>query len=156
MKDEKIFFERVQRFKDDKTVNLPYRATRGSAGYDFEAVEDILIKPFKPVFHLPVLVKTGIKIKMPPNIAFLISNRSSGPKKGLVLANGLGLIDSDYYSNPDNDGEIMFAYYNFSINDILIKKGQAIGQGFFINLVLADDDTFKIKNRTGGFGSTSF
>ena len=52
-----------------------------------------------------------------------MGNRSSGPKKGFILANSVGLIDADYYENPDNDGHFMFAFYNFYPFDITVRKG---------------------------------
>lgn len=112
----------------------------------------------------PTLVHTGIKAKMEDDEVLKIFNRSSGPKKGLVLANSVGIIDADYYSNKSNDGEIMFAFYNFMPFDITIKKGDAIGQGVFEKVLKADKvigkdglevDTNTEEERTGGFGSTS-
>ena len=83
-----------------------------------------------------------------------IYNRSSNPKKkGLVLANSVGVIDKDYYGNEDNDGHIMFAYYNVKDTDLEIKKGEPIGQGVFMKYLIADGDKTTSK-RTGGFGST--
>ena len=102
----------------------------------------------------PVLVHTGIKAYMPKNEALFLVNRSSNPGKlGLVLANGVGVVDSDYYSNPSNDGEIMFAFYNFLPWTVKIKKGDKIGQGVFMEYRLADGDKSRGK-RTGGFGSS--
>ena len=86
---------------------------------------------------------------------FMLVNRSSNPfKKGLVLANSVGIIDGDYYNNPDNDGHFMFAYYNFFEEDLLIKKGDVIGQVIFQKYLKVDDDNASGK-RTGGFGSTN-
>ena len=136
---------------EEKGINLPVRKTKGSAGYDFEAGEDTLI-PAKSV--LPTLIPTGIKAYMRSDEVLYLYNRSSNPKKkGLVLANSVGVIDSDYYGNPDNDGHIMFAFYNVKNEDIIIKKGEAIGQGVFSKYLLIDDDTAATK-RIGGFGST--
>jgi dUTP pyrophosphatase len=63
------------------------------------------------------------------------------------------VIDADYYGNPDNDGHIMFAFYNVKDEDITIKKGEAIGQGVFSHYLVCDDDQATGK-REGGFGST--
>lgn len=104
----------------------------------------------------PTLVHTGIKACMEDDEVLIIANRSSGPKKlGLILANSIGVIDADYYNNPDNDGEIMFAYYNIKPWDVKIKKGDRIGQGFF-QKYLRPEIGLKIKDvkREGGFGST--
>ena len=66
----------------------------------------------------------------------------------------MGVIDKDYYGNPDNDGHIMFAFYNIKEEDIMIKKGEAIGQAIFQKYLVADDDDAE-GERTGGFGSTN-
>ena len=138
---------------EDKNINLPVRKTAKSAGYDIEAAEDIVI----PKFSLgvkPVLIPTGLKAYMEDDEVLYLYNRSSNPKKkGLILANSVGVIDSDYYGNPDNDGHIMFAFYNVGEEDILIKKGEAIGQGVFSKYLVTDDDNAS-GERMGGFGST--
>lgn len=85
----------------------------------------------------------------------ILANRSSNPgKKGLILANSIGVIDKDYYGNLDNDGHIMFAFYNIKEDDVKIKKGEAIGQGIFQKYLVTDDDVSQ-GERIGGFGSTS-
>lgn len=146
-------FEIVKGY-EDKNINLPERKTKNSAGYDTEAAEDTLIPPFKPGIK-PTLVKTGIKAFCKPNEWIMVANRSSNPgKKHLVLANGIGIIDSDYYNNEDNDGHIMFAYFNMSDKEVTIKKGEIIGQLVFMNYLIVDNDNAEGK-RKGGFGSTS-
>ena len=138
---------------EDKNINLPIRKTKCAAGYDFEAAEDIIIPSFIKGNN-PTLIPTGIKAYMQDDEVLYLYNRSSNPKKkGLVLANCVGVIDKDYYENDDNDGHIMFAFYNIKEEDILIKKGDAIGQGVFMKYLLADDDK-ALGIRTGGFGST--
>ena len=139
---------------EDKDVNIPVRKTKYSAGYDIEAVEDTIIPSFKKGSN-PTLVKTGLKAYMQDDEMLCLYNRSSNPKKkGLILANSVGIIDKDYYGNPDNDGHIMFAFYNIKEEDILIKKGEAIGQAIFEKYLIVDGDTAE-GERTGGFGSTS-
>lgn len=102
----------------------------------------------------PTIVHTGIKAYMPEDEVLYIYNRSSGPKKlGIILANSVGVIDSDYYGNESTDGEIMFAYYNILPFDITITKGTAIGQGVFHKFLRAENSKVG-GNRTGGFGST--
>ncbi len=139
---------------ENQGINLPVRKTKYSAGYDMEAAEDCIVPPYKPG-DPPTLIKTGIKAYMQDDEMLCIYNRSSNPKKkGLILANSVGIIDKDYYGNPDNDGHIMFAFYNIKDTATEIKKGDAIGQGIFQKYLVADDDSAS-GERLGGFGSTS-
>ena len=139
---------------EDKEINLPVRKTKLSAGYDFEAAEDTVIPAFKRG-DAPTLIKTGIKAYMEDDEVLYLYNRSSNPKKkGLILANSVGVVDADYYGNPDNDGHIMFAFYNVKDEDTVIKKGEAIGQAVFQKYLIADNDAAE-GERVGGFGSTS-
>lgn len=139
--------------KDDQRVfnfgevTLPSRATAKSAGYDFCALEDVTIKAGEIK-----LVPTGVKAYMHSNEMLVLANRSSNPKKGLILANGIGIIDADYYSNANNDGHIFFAFH--AIKDVEIKAGDKIGQGYFTYYLTADRDNATAQ-RTGGFGSTN-
>lgn len=151
--DKKRGFEIAKGF-ENANINLPKRSTKNSAGYDIEAAEDSVVPAFKPG-QKPVLVKTGLKAYMQSDEVLILANRSSNPgKKGLILANSIGVVDSDYYGNPDNDGHIMFAFFNFKDEDIEIKKGERIGQGMFQKYLVTDDDTAE-GERTGGFGSTN-
>ena len=139
---------------ENQNINLPVRKTKYSAGYDVEAAEDCIIPAYK-FGDKPTLVKTGIKAYMPEDEFLMLCNRSSNPgKKGLVMANSVGIIDSDFYGNPDNDGAFMYAFYNFFDHDLEIKKGDVIGQAIFQKFYVADDDSAEGK-RMGGFGSTS-
>ena len=138
---------------ENKGINLPERKTKFSAGYDIEAAEDITIPSFKKGMA-PTLIKTGLKAYMQDDEALFLYNRSSNPKKrGLILANSVGVVDKDYYGNPDNDGHIMFAFYNIKDEDILVKKGECIGQGIFQKYLLVDNDAAN-GTRMSGFGST--
>ncbi len=138
---------------EDKGINLPVRKTAHSAGYDVEAAEDTVIPPFERGCK-PTLIHTGLKAYCQDNEWYMLANRSSNPgKKKLVLANGIGIIDADYYGNPDNDGEFMYAYYNMSNEDVVIKKHDVIGQLVFMNYLTVDEDKAE-GVRTGGFGST--
>ena len=127
---------------------------RINAGYDIEAAEDTIIPSFKKGAN-PTLVKTGLKAYMQDDEVLLLYNRSSNPKKkGLIMANSVGVIDKDYYGNPDNDGHFMFAFYNIKEEDVVIKKGEAIGQAIFQKYLITDDDVAE-GERVGGFGSTT-
>lgn len=146
-------FEKVERLKNIN-FKLPERKTKGSAGYDFECLEDVYIPPYK-LGDNPTLVPTGVKCLMEDDEFLMLVNRSSNPKKKkLVIPNSMGIIDADYYNNPDNEGEMMFAFYNLSTEPILIEKGYALGQGIFIKYGKTYDDKVEMQ-RVGGFGSTS-
>ena len=146
-------FEFVKRLKDVKDLKLPERATQSSSGYDFFAIEDIEIPPFCRG-NSPALIATGIKAQMEEDEFLMLANRSSNPsKKKLLLANGIGVIDADYYSNESNDGEIFFSFYNMSKETVLITKGEKIGQGIFVKFAKVGEDKATSK-RKGGIGST--
>ena len=150
---EKVRGFEVAKGFEDKNINLPVRKTKFSAGYDVEAAEDVIVPSFKKGMA-PTLIKTGIKAYMPDDEVLMLYNRSSNPKKkGLILANSVGVVDKDYYGNQDNDGHIMFAFYNIKDEDIEIKKGECIGQAIFQKYLLADDDKAE-GERMSGFGST--
>lgn len=145
-------FEIVRGF-ENKGINLPERKTKFSAGYDVEAAEDVIIPTFKPGIK-PTIIKTGLKAYCMEDEYYMLINRSSNPgKRGLVLANSVGIIDADYYNNEDNDGHFMYAYYNFFDYDVEIKKGDVIGQVIFSKYLIVDDDKAEGR-RKGGFGST--
>lgn len=163
-------FEIVHRIDNPTIVKKPKRSTSASAGYDFSATETVCVPSiWKQIARLfiggllvantdtkikPTLIKTGIKACFEKDEVLKLYNRSSNPiKRGLILANGVGVVDSDYYNNPDNDGEIMFAFYNLFPFDITIEKGEKIGQGVFEKFLITDDDEAN-GERSGGFGST--
>ncbi len=123
---EKVRGFEIAKGFENAGINIPIRKTKYSAGYDIEAAEDVVIPSFKKGMA-PTFVKTGLKAYMLEDEYLKLCNRSSNPKKkGLVLANSIGVVDSDYYENPDNDGHIMFAFFNIKEEDTLIKKGDAI------------------------------
>ena len=139
---------------EDKRINLPIRKTKYSAGYDIEAAEDVVIPSFKKGMN-PTLIKTGLKAYMQDDEVLYLYNRSSNPKKkGLIMANSVGVIDKDYYGNPDNDGHIMYAFYNIKSEPVEIKKGDIVGQAIFQKYLITDDDSAE-GERVGGFGSTN-
>ena len=139
---------------EDQNINLPVRKTKFAAGYDFECAEDVVVPSFKEGMA-PTLIKTGIKAYMMDDEVLYLYNRSSNPKKkGLILANSVGVVDKDYYGNEDNDGHIMFSIINLKEEDLYIKKGEAIGQAMFGKYLKADNDEVTAVRR-GGFGSTT-
>ena len=103
----------------------------------------------------PTLVSTGMKCKLEPGTYLELSVRSSCPLKyWLILGNSVGIIDADYYNNPDNEGEIFFQMINLSPYDIQLHKGDIIGQGIIKPYLTTEDDNAS-GQRMGGFGSTS-
>ena len=177
-------FEKVSRYAEDAEIIIPVRKTQHSAGYDMAAAEDYIIPSlwqlaaeakevwpisddeFVPMELLakftkqsgfkPTLVSTGVKCELDPNTYLQLSVRSSLPlKHWLVLANGVGVIDADYYNNEDNEGEIFLQLYNLSPFNVQIKKGEMIGQGIILPYLTTEDDNAS-GVRTGGFGSTGY
>ncbi len=144
-------FEFVNRLKgkSDFYDRLPERSTKNSAGYDFFNTNDVVCKS-----HQITMIPTGIKAKFPEDEMLLLFNRSSNPKKkGLIILNGVGVVDSDYYGNADNDGEMAFVFYNMLDEDVRIETGEKLGQGIFVKYATTDNDTAE-GERQGGFGST--
>ena len=135
---------------------LPIKATIHSAGVDFIASADIRIPAFRFKGEA-TLVPTGVKAFMQKDEYLQIFARSSIPVNlGLIMSNGVGIVDSDYYNNPTNEGHIMIEFNNLTNEHITIKKGTRIAQGIF-NKVLPVTHGVRIKNhtRSGGFGSTN-
>lgn len=138
---------------EDKDIHMPVRKTKNSAGYDVEAASDVIIEPYKHGMK-PTLIPTGLKAYCQDDEYYILVNRSSGPKKGFVMANSIGIIDADYYGNESNDGHFYFQYWNFGEKALEIKKGDVIGQVIFQKYLTVDDDN-ATGMRTGGFGSTN-
>ena len=129
---------------------LPERSTANSAGYDFFSPVNIVIPPFGTNTK-PTLVPTGVKAQMEKDEFLMLVNRSSNPgKKFLVIPNSMGIIDADYYNNQDNEGEMFFAFYNLSNENIVIYAGDKLGQGIFVKYGITDDDAAE-GERVGGF-----
>lgn len=147
----RMFFKVSRVINED--IKLPERSTRNSSGYDFTAIEDVEIPPYK-LGDNPFMVATGVKVAMLADEFLMLVNRSSNPKKKkLVIPNSVGIIDADYFNNPDNDGEMFFGFYNVSNEPVQIKKGEKLGQGIFMKYLKTNDDEAD-GERTGGFGST--
>lgn len=120
----------------------------------YYSLEDIA-KVTKDNKAKPTLVSTGVKAYMPKDSYLELSVRSSCPLKyWLIMANGVGIIDSDYADNPDNEGEIFFQIINLSPVPIILHKGDVIGQGIFKPYLKTDNDN-AVEERMGGFGSTN-
>ena len=134
--------------KNSGDIKLPTRATEHSAGYDFYSPVDITIPP-----HEMVMIWSDVKASMYYDNVLLLFVRSSMGKHPIVIANGTGLIDADYYSNESNDGNIGFRLLNLGDTPYEIKVGDRIGQGIFVKYGTVKNDATKTK-RNSGFGST--
>ena len=130
-------------------IQLPTRGSKISAGYDFYLPCDLILQPGEKT-----CVWSDVKAYMQEGEVLMVHVRSSiGIKKGLMLSNITGVIDADYYNNPDNDGNIGIALYNYSNETVELQKGERVCQGVFIPFLVADNGNTD-KERTGGIGST--
>ena len=172
-----IKFERVSKYPD---AVIPTRSTANSAGYDFTVAEDIVIPSYsnqmsemvqwgrtghiytltemanftKQLKIKPILIPTGIKCSLDPNTYLELSVRSSTPlKHWIILANGVGIIDADYYNNPDNDGHFILNVINTSNEVQCIPARSRVAQAIFVKYLTVDDDN-ATGERVGGIGST--
>ena len=136
--------------KETMDYILPVRGSSKSAGYDFSSPIDVVIEP-----HSSVLIWTNIKAFMQDDEVLEVYIRSSTAiKRDLILKNTVGIIDSDYYSNEGNDGNIGICLYNTTYAPREIKKGERIAQGVFKKYLIADDDVCLNDVRVGGIGSS--
>lgn len=129
-------------------VKLPVRSTKGSAGYDFFAPYRFVIAPGQSL-----TVKTWIKARMPKDNFLKIFDRSSWNTKKNIHITCSGIIDSDYYGNPKNDGNILIQFTNKGTEQFQVEEGERIAQGIFLPYFLTDDDEAE-GERQGGMGST--
>ena len=131
-------------------IQLPKRADIGSAGYDFFSPCDFEIQPKEMK-----VVQTDIKALMEKDEVLLLWIRSSmGIKHNIILANQTGVIDSSYYNNPSNDGNIGIALINNGEDTYKVSKGDKLMQGVFVKYLTTEDDNPISAERLGGIGST--
>lgn len=137
--DLKIFYDRIQ---------LPKRSTAGSAGYDF-------INPFDTVVlnTTNTEIPTGIKVKLDSDKILMLAPRSSSGRNGYMFTNTLGIVDSDYYNNPTNEGCIKVSLRAVGTSHVSFDYGDKIAQGVIIKYFITEDDNATGK-RIGGHGST--
>ncbi len=150
------FVSEAEKKKFPNSVNweklqLPARSSALAAGYDFVLPFDVVLMPGEQK-----IIPTFVRIKLENNRALFIYPRSSfGIKKGIVLANTVGIIDADYFGNPDNEGHIFIALKNTSSSEVSLTAGEKFAQGIIQEFFLVDGDDFsKGRQRTGGIGST--
>lgn len=153
---EKISFEQFCKdIKDDielyNSYSLPERKTKNSAGYDFYSIIDFVLKP-----NETIKVPLGIKVCMNEDEFFGLYVRSSlGFKYNVRLCNQVGIIDSDYYNNIDNEGHMWVKLENHGDNDFIVKKGDRLVQGIFQKYYTVDDEKEIKEERISGLGSTN-
>ena len=131
-------------------IPIPTRKTACSAGYDFVTPFFIRLRPGESI-----LFPTGIKAEMANfNVLFLFVRSSIGLKKHCMLPSGVGVIDADYYNNPDNEGDIFMSLQNVGKESVTINAGERVAQGVFLSYdTVYHDDASGM--RTGGIGSTN-
>ena len=134
---------------DIKDVKMPIRATKHSAGYDMFSPIDVTVEPGQMQ-----MIWTNVKAQFNEDEVLILCVTSGMGKHGVMLANTLGIIDSDYYSNEGNDGNIGIRLYNFSNEPYVVKAGDKIGQGMFMKYLCVDNEEEVTSVRKGGFGST--
>ena len=130
---------------------MPQRKTAKSAGYDIIALtdEDVYVHP-----GMSVNLETGVKACMEDDEVMLLFIRSSlGIKQGLTLSNSCGVIDADYYNNPDNDGHFILNIINTGNSVQRIPARSRVAQAVFVKYLTVDDDN-ATGERIGGIGST--
>ena len=147
-----IKFKPANGFTEEQII-FPKRQTLGSNGYDFYAAKDVTLKREEEGQKTFYMIPTGVTADFPSNVVLLLFNRSSNPGRGLIMPNGVGVVDSDYSQGTKN--EIKGLFYNDSFEDIHIKKGDRIFQGVFVHSLLTDDDNPEPTKRESGFGSTN-
>ena len=153
---EKISFEQFKKDCSDdielyNSYSLPKRSTKYSAGYDFFSLYDFILKPGE-IKKIP----TGVKICMNEDEMLMLVVRSSmGFKYNVRMCNQIGIFESDYYNNINNEGHAWLKLQNEGDKDYIVKKGDAICQGIFTKFLTVDNEEKIINKRKGGLGSTN-
>jgi dUTP pyrophosphatase len=133
----------------DPTVSLPAYGTSEAAGFDLAAAHDVVVAPGEVV-----LVKTGLVIEVPVGCFLGIFARSSTPlKRGLLVANGVGVVDPDYSGPTD---EVMIQVLNFTETPVQIRRGDRLAQGIVLPAARVSwEEVGEIRTvARGGFGGT--
>lgn len=147
---EVVSKEHLKNHTECGEVTLPLRGTMTSAGYDFYLPKDIEILP-----GAGVLIWTDVKAYMQPDEVFEVYPRSSSSiNYEIRIKNTVGIVDSDYYNNKKNDGNIGIYLWNFGDRTRRFFKGEAVAQGIFKHFLPSDNCNTDVK-RIGGMGSTS-
>lgn len=132
----------------DKELPLPTYATAGSVGFDLFCREDTEIAP-----RTIELIPANVIVRIPEGYMLLLTLRSSTPRrKGLLIPNGVGIIDQDYCGEGD---ELKVQVLNFREEAVTVRRGERIAQGIFVPIAqVAWVETDEVGKGRGGFGST--
>ncbi|HLD70887.1 MAG TPA: dUTP diphosphatase [Negativicutes bacterium] len=136
----------IKRF--DKEIPLPEFKTEGAAAFDLCARLAVEIPP-KEFAYVPL----NVAVQTPPGCFLLLVARSSTHKKGIWMANGVGIGDPDFSGDAD---EYSAVYYNFTDKPVPVEKGERIAQGLIVRrekIRWQEVDTMPNKTR-GGWGTT--
>ena len=139
-------------YQSYEQLQIPKRATKGSAGYDFFSPISFMLKPGQTI-KIPICMKCQLGLG---NVLMLFPRSSFGFKYRMQLDNTVGVVDQDYYNNESNEGHIFIKVTNDSKTDktLVVNKGDAFAQGIIMAYGVTDDDSV-VATRTGGMGSTS-
>ncbi len=132
----------------DATLPLPVYATSGSVGFDLYCREETEIMP-RQLARIP----GNVIVRTPPGYMLLLTMRSStARRKGLLIPNGVGVVDQDYAGEGD---EVMVSVYNFRDEAVCVYRGERVAQGIFVPIVrVAWQEVDEMGHARGGFGST--
>lgn len=147
----RIYFEPVidsMRKHIGVELQMPKMGSKHAVACDFYSPVDITIKPMTSG-----MIWTDLKAIFSSDVALIMNVRSSMGKQPIMLANTLGWIECDYANNEDNDGNIGINLFNLGTTDYVIKKGDRIAQGMFVNILRAEGTDTDVE-RIGGHGST--
>jgi dUTP pyrophosphatase len=140
---------RVRIHRLSPSAELPQYATTGAAGFDLAACADVVVEPGRTA-----LIPTGLVIEVPAGMFLAVFARSSTPlKRGLMVANGVGVVDSDYCGATD---EVKVPVLNFTASSVTVKAGDRIAQGILLPVTRVEWEEVGTIERDarGGFGST--
>ncbi len=135
--------------KLDPSVELPQYQTKDSAGFDLAANADTVVQPGEIV-----KIPTGLVIEAPVGYFLMVVARgSTAVKKGIKMANGVGIVDRDYAGPSD---EVFLPAHNFTDSSVEVKKGERIAQGIFVKIDQAQWEEVPViqEQDRGGYGST--
>ena len=143
-------FELVTRAQGKGNYTLPRRMTKHSPAYDFYSPIEATLRPGEKL-----TIQTGVKAYFQHGEGlFFITRSGNGPKRRIILANNIALVDPYYYNNTDKEGELFITLVNEGQEDFPIAIGDRFCQAYFQPMLFTDDDNHQDQARAGGLGST--